>query len=350
MGIRGKMNNIIKSYMSNRKAATKIDKTVSDLENINYGIPQGSVMGPLLFLIYINEVEQVVKNNIYMFADDLMLISINDEYSKMMELLQEDFNSICEWCMDNEVFISETKTQCMCIKSPCRKITQIRNIYFHLPSCNLENCVDKCPKLPDTKEAKYLGFIIDSKWTYIKHIENIIIRLRKLMPSLYKIKYHLPINAKKILYFAWIESILRYGIELYGQATETQLDKIQKVQNKIIKILFKNTDEITAKEMYIKHNILNVRQLRDFIISCNNYFNPKYKQVSVMKSDLLRKTSYRYNVPFAQNEYGKRTRNFVVPTLFNKLPFEMLHLQGIKKMKKELKVHIMGENPGKHQK
>jgi hypothetical protein len=343
MGIRGKMYNIVNSYMSNRKAAIKIHKTVSDFEKVNFGVPQGSVLGPLLFLIYINDLDyNINKTLVYLFADDIIVISVESDYGKMMENLQQDFDKIGRWCIDNELFVNENKTQCVAIASPHKHTPDQKTIYFHLPNCDNLNCDKECFKLKVTKEVKYLGLVIDSKWSYKKHIEKLILRLRQMMPSLYKVKYVLDIKNKKNLYFAWVESLLRYGIEIYGQAAESHIERIQKLQNKIIKILFKsNQSNCSTKDIYYKYKLLNVRQLRDFVIISNNYYSENFKNTCPDKTKKFRQSTYRYEVPFAQNEYGKHTRNYTIPKLFNKIPTKLLNITKIGRVKKELRLYLL---------
>ena len=227
-----------------------------------------------------------------------------------------------------------------------KKVDCPKSIYTHRSNCNNTNCNVQCTKLNTCKEAKYLGFTIDSKWAYKNHIENLIKRLRQMMPSLYRLKGILNTKIKRNLYFAWVESILRYGIEIYGQATESQLDRVQKTQNKIIKILFKEKDNASTEEIFTKNNILKIRQLRNSVIIYNNYFSPNFKQVSQHKSERFRPSTYKYNVPFAPNEYGKRIRNVVIPNLFNKLPNKMFNINSISRLKKELKLYLLDTQRG----
>ena len=183
--------------------------------------------------------------------------------------------------------------------------------------------------------------MLDEHWTHKKHIESIITKLRKLMPSLYSLKYLLDKKTIKTIYFAWIESLLRYGIEVYGRAKDTQLEKLQKVQNKIIKIMFKKNPSMTTKDIFTKEQILNIKQLRDYITVCENYYSQNFKHITKDKAQMLRNSTYRYDVPLLKNDYGKQNRNFLVPSLFNKLPYELLNITGMTRVKKEIKLYIL---------
>jgi len=140
------------------------------------------------------------------------------------------------------------------------------------------------------------------------HIENLVTRLRQFLPTLYHVRHMLDLKSKKMLYYAWIESLLRYGIEVYGFAANSYINRLQKAQNKIIKTLFKNSKKLKTIQLFTELNILTITQLRDYVTVYNNYFSQKFKTVSQSKIQFLRKTTYRYTVPFSRNEYGKRVR------------------------------------------
>jgi len=172
VGLRGKVYNILKSYLSNRKAAVKIGEEYSEFNEINYGVPQGSILGPLLFLIYTNDISHSIERTmIYLFADDTILISISWEYEEMITNLQHDFNLLNYWFMENELYISNEKTIQVDIRAPKTKILQKKSIVKHHVKCkclqkNIDHsrCHNKCENLATKENAKYLGIYIDEHW------------------------------------------------------------------------------------------------------------------------------------------------------------------------------------------
>jgi hypothetical protein len=117
-GLRGKMLSILTSYLYDRTSFVKIQDKLSDELHCTDGVPQGSILGPILFLLYINDLTEHVQDEcILLFADDIFLLSIHQNYKIMKLNLQQNFDKICLWTLDNDVFISEEKTVALDIKT-----------------------------------------------------------------------------------------------------------------------------------------------------------------------------------------------------------------------------------------
>jgi hypothetical protein len=344
MGLRGKIHNLLKSYLSNRKATVKIGNGYSDLNDIRNGVPQGSVLGPLLFLIYANDMEECICNTqMFLFADDTIVISINYNYEEMIENLQTDFDMINGWLMKNELYISEDKTININITVP--KMTKHAEqicIINHSEICTFMRygidkhlCKQTCKNIESKSFAKYLGIDIDLHWNFKQYNINLLKKLRQILPKLYKIRNILNKKNKMIVYEAWIASYLRYGIEVYGFQAEYLINRLQKLQNKIIKVLFGNGNK-TTEEIFKENKILKIIQLRDFIVITKNYFINTHKNIDVNKQERLRKNALRFEIPKWNNTYGKRNKGYYIPTIFNKLPKNALTLTSLGELKKIL--------------
>jgi hypothetical protein len=348
VGLRGKILNVIKSYLSDRRACTRLNDEESAMNNVTFGVPQGSVLGPLLFLIYINDIEDEIESTIMLlFADDIIILSINYDYKQMMANLQTDFDSINAWFIENEVYISETKTVNMTIKTPHMKTIQKVLIYIHSDNCKYLKlgvkgaCSKTCTAVEDCVSSKYLGLTIDSNWKHTVHIEGLITKLRQQIPKLYQVRNILNNKNKLMLYYAWVESHLRYGIEVFGFAQDYLVQRLQRVQNKIVKLLFKTNDTQSTKELYKKFGILNIRKLRDYIVVQNNFFDNEFKTVKTKQVGFLRDTSLRLNVPLWRNQYGLRNRQCYVPKIFNNLPQNVKSITNFNTLKRELKLWML---------
>ena len=167
-------------------------------------------------------------------------------------------------------------------------------------------------------------------------IESLITKLRQMMPKLYHLRDFLSLHNKKIIYSAWIESQLRYGLEVYAFATNSYISRLQRTQNKIVKILFNHFANFTCDEIYKTMKILKIKQLRDYTVVVNNFNSSKFKTKSTAKSNYFRKSTVKFKTPEWRNDYGKRNREYYVPSIFNTLPAKFENINNITILKKEL--------------
>jgi hypothetical protein len=333
VGMRGKILQILKSYLNDRISFVKLGNTLSDELSCKDGVPQGSVLGPLLFLIYVNDLNDELNNeNVILFADDIFLLSVHKNYDEMSQNLQLQLDKISLWCSVNEVFISEEKTVYMEIKTPHMKIKKRKDIILHDSEClKTSLCNLKCSSLRLVENAKYLGMHIDNSWKFTAHIDNLVKKLRTIMPKLYQIRNILNIKNKKVIYNAWIDSHLRYGLEIYGHAS---ISRLQKIQNKIVKILFKNNGTKSTSDIYKDLGILTLDRLRNYLVITKNYFD-------IVKRSKDPRTSLNLKLPRWRNFYGKRHTNYYIPSLFNKLPKTLINLKQYSEIKQKIKNWLM---------
>jgi len=271
----------------------------------------------------------------------------------MIENLQKDFNKLNDWYTMNELYISSEKTLHIDIAVPKMNIKEELHIVKHYGDCknlnvkqSIKECNTKCKLLEKKKSALYLGVKIDQHWNFKTHILTIINKLRQILPKIYKIRNILSEKNKLIIYDAWIGSILRYGIEIYGFATDYLIQRLQKTQNKVLKVMFNNGTKLTTKEIYNKYEILNITQLRDFIVIINNYqsIDLKIGRNRNMNIDNIRSNKPLYTLPRWNNKYGKRNKQYYLPDIFNKLPRNMLNIEKRKELKKKLKDILLKNN------
>ena len=217
----------------------------SQLHDITYGVPQGSILGPLLFLLYINDLPTALQTTPRLFADDTALLISNSSFSKMESLAASELSSVSRWMASNGLTLHPNKTFALNISSYSRKPCP-----FDL-SLTMNNVKIETPKV-----TKYLGILIDDKLTFKSHIHHLESKLSRSVGIIARLKYFLPSSALINLYFALIYSHLLYGLPVWASTCKTYLSKIRVLQNKAISIISEIPHKERVSPYYYKLQIL----------------------------------------------------------------------------------------------
>ena len=205
-GARGIVKQWFSSYLSNRKQFVVINGFKSSLNDINYGVPQGSVLGPLLFLIYINDLNISVKNSmVHHFADDTNLLYISKSLKTLCKKVNNDLRGITDWLNANHISLNVDKTEFVIFRSPRKKID------FEI-KLKLNG-----KRLYPSSHIKYLGILIDENLSWRPHINELVKKLNRSNSMLSKIRHYVNKNTARSLYFSIFSSHISYCCQVWGQ-------------------------------------------------------------------------------------------------------------------------------------
>ena len=182
LGVRGIALDWFRSYLCNRKQKVVIDNYSSDYTEIKFGVPQGSVLGPTLFLTYINDLCSMTLDNakIFTFADDTAIIFHANSWEKASQIAQEELTKVTEWLQNSLLSVNACKTKVIAFRITNRTAPrEPLKLKLHVCINKSENC--QCESLQEIDHIKYLGVIIDQKFIWTEQINAISKRLRKLM-------------------------------------------------------------------------------------------------------------------------------------------------------------------------
>jgi hypothetical protein len=354
IGIRGCILEWFKSYLINRSIHVKCKNCISNPGYIKSGVPQGSILGPILFLVYINSIFKCVVNcKTLLYADDVVLISGHRDFNFAHNYMQNDINNITKWSHDHELTINMKKSKVMSIGNNITKVQNV-SIKIHDNEClhrNMEKATCKCKTLEQVPQYKYLGVIIDQTFKFKEHCDAICSKLRKISYQMYHISECVNINVKKIIYFALVESIIRYGITVWGKNSKSHKRKLYSIQNRIVKLVGFNTNADKkmhgkfiadhTQNMYNFLKILPIEKLLIYILVLDNYFTNKYKKLKLDTHSMQKRNAQYYEVPRYFNESGKNRMKVTVPKVFNQLPKTLHGLGTFSEIKKKLRQHLL---------
>ena len=222
-GIRGTPHQWFTSYLTDRIQYCQINGSSSQQKKVQCGIPQGSCLGPLLFILYVNDFEQCLqKSSTNMYADDTSITCSAKDIEELCNDLKTEGKNIAEWMRQNKLSLNTNKTEYMVIGHK-RRINHIQG------EINVEINGEKIQR---AHEVKYLGVTIDENLSWNKQYKKLKCKLKSGLSSLRKLKNILPQSKLDQVYRALFESHLRYGDELWGSLSTTKLEHLQRLQDR----------------------------------------------------------------------------------------------------------------------
>ena len=237
-------------YLTNRSQRVTLNDQTSNSKPVTCGVPQGSILGPLLFLIYINDMNTAIKNStVYHFADDTNLLYSHKNPKTLQKIVNKDLKTLYEWLCANRLSLNVGKTEFIIFRPPKKSLSN--RIVLTLNRT----------KLYESPKIKYLGLILDSRLTWKDHITELSKKISRSVGILYKTRNYCPSTILKSLYHSIFSSHLSYGLPVWGYADEIYIKKINIIQKKAIRaITFSKYREHTSP-LFKKMEILKLNDL-----------------------------------------------------------------------------------------
>lgn len=301
-GIRGHANEFFRSYLTNRCQYTIVNGIKSKCNSIKCGVPQGSVLGPLLFLIYINDMHRATERKVVrLFADDTSISVHNDNINVLKNMAIDIFQKIYCWCVCNKMTINTDKTNFVLFHTKNKPVPK-----------NFQLLETDAMPIARVNSIKYLGVVLDEKLNWHEHIKYVCNSILPFFGIFNYVKLYVKRNTARQIYFAFIYSRIRYAIEIFGSCSDELLSKLQTMQNKLLKLLF-NLDHYTPTDFLHKQlTLLKVKDiyitnLMSFVNECrakrcspifHNYF-------SLRVTNHRTRSQGRLKVPKSRTDLGK---------------------------------------------
>ena len=225
-GVRGIPNNWFSSYLKNRKQFVSINGFNSDLKNAICGVPQGSILGPLLFLLYINDLNVAIKHSkVHHFADDTNLMCFGSSIRNINSKVNHDLKRLTSWLNANKICLNVSKTELVMFKSKKKQMDFELKIKLN------------GQKIYETESVKYLGIKIDRNLLWQDQINNVSIKLNKANAMLSKIRHYVDRKTLKMIYHAIFESHLYYAYLVWTQ-NSSSIKRLYILQKKALRLMY----------------------------------------------------------------------------------------------------------------
>jgi hypothetical protein len=341
-GIRGIALEWITDYLSNRSQFVCYNNCNSGRKFITCGVPQGSILGPLIFLLYINDLPNC-STVLYslLFADDTSLFISGKDVNELIQIMNNELIKVTNWLECNKLSLNIQKTKVMIFSSKRRTFTMNSEIIIK------GHFIDK------VKEIKFLGVLLDNKLSWFSNIQKVKNKVAKSIGLISKARKILSKPTLIVLYNTFIQPYLTYCIELWGSANETYLLPLIKIQKKAIRIISSVPPRTHTEPLFFKCKILNLKKLYQYMTAILMFKHHK-RQLPEVCSNLFTSNHeiHSYNtrqrtllhVPISNSASQMKTIRFMGVQLWNNLSALNIPVNfSIHTFKKHLKKHLLLE-------
>ena len=319
-GLKGSTLNLFQSYLSNRKQYTEIEDTTSTILPIQVGVPQGSILGPILFIIYVNDLPQCSnKFDFIMYADDTTLSSTIDSFCDINSnasadsLINAEIDKVIEWLKINKLSLNKNKSKYMTFHMPKK---QIQHLTLKIDGINIEK----------VEEFNVLGLTMDTNLKWKKHTDKISNKCSKITGVLNRLKLLFPQEIKCLLYNSLIVPHINYCITAWG----FHRNRITIIQKKAIRIITASSYISHTEPLFKQLNLLKVEDILTlqelkFYFKYNQGILPKYLQNwnfipnSKIHNHNTRKITTLHTFK-TKHEFAKKTLKYNLPYTINNTP------------------------------
>lgn len=339
IGVRNEELKWFEKYLTDREQVTCINEVFSDVITNPYGVPQGSVLGPLLFIIYINDIGESLRHcKINLFADDA-LITISEECPiESIQKLNEDLDNLYNWLNTNKLKLNLNKTKCMKIGNTNR-------------SSNIELTVNiNNENIEEVSSIKYLGVVIDNKLSFGQHIDYTVKKVAKRIGYMFRTCFNLDRWTKLTVYRTIISPYFEYCSSILFLCNQGDIQKLQVQQNKAMRCILKCNRYMSIRRMLKDLGWLSIDQriklntlILIFKIKLNllpNYLNTNIKYVNDIHSYDTR-TRNDFSLPNYKKVCTQNSLYYNGLKLYNSLPSNVKESNSVIEFKRKCKEYVI---------
>ena len=309
-GMSEEICNLISNYLKNRTQMTKINGETSKSRTVKTGVPQGSTLGPLLFLIFINDLPLLSKSaEFILFADDAVLIIHDKSLTVAAHTMNQVLRDVHRWCSENKLTLNTKKTEYVIFGSKIRK-AQAPQIELKIGDAVLK----------EVESYKYLGTVLDATLTIAPQLDKLNRTLAPKLASFRKMRYCMSQETAAYIYKATILPIFDYNDVIYHLLNSQQETKLQRIQNRALRIVFMGKT-LSVAEMHSQAGVDFLEKRRNLHLLAlmhNRSQNPKYIEKAIRNT--RQNSSKVLTVPQPKATKFMKAPKYKGSKLWNSLP------------------------------
>jgi len=367
-GIRGLELDWFRSYLTNRQQFVSLSSEFSNYSAIKLGVPQGSILGPLLFILYIDEIPKVTNLTVYLFADDTVILASDDNIRRLEQTINEEFKKICSYFRSYKLSLNPKKTQYMIFSNS--EMVHTENIHVYIDNNNTDENLDKNKfeiqrilAADDNPTYKYLGILVDPHFSFKYHADQISAKLSRALYILRRSKNFLPEKSLLLLYYSLFHCHITYAAEVWTSVSDHLLHQIALKQKTALRIITNARYNAHTQPLFKKLNILPFKELVKYqrlvffqtivqkrapTLFDNIWItNRDYRLNNIQPDNPYRelRDDNEFMIGFSRTKTLQRSPLFNLPLEWNQLPPEIQIIRNVSEFKTKLKKYLMDKIP-----
>lgn len=335
IGIRGNVLSVFASYLSGRIQYVKIRNTLSQGQTVKMGIPQGTIIAPLLFIIYMNQLCSMdISGHLISYADDTAIIVAGDSWTDARIKVARDMEEIMNWLNYNLLSLNVDKTKFMTF-----------SIYnSHLPNIKDITLQDGSKTITAVDKIKYLGITVDKNFNWMEHVLSLTNKMRKMISKFYILRDILCRGTILQVYQALVVSSIRYGIIAWGGAYQNVIKSLSIIQKRIIKVIYKQPIMYPTADLYSENNILDINGI--YFVESVLFVAQRLSMFKIVSHSHNTRAVVNRNIDI-ETFFKSKQHNFIDylgPLYYNMLPNQIRSCENKKRLRRQVIEFVLRKN------
>lgn len=310
-GVRGAVLDVFADYLRDRTQSVKVGHTMSDPLKIKIGIPQGTVLGPILFVAYINSLTNISTQNgsVISYADDTAVVFSGETWDSVRNYATDGINKIKHWLDSFKLSLNASKTNYIAFSLTSVNQPEYNSLFID----GLDS------HIAQVDSTKYLGIVIDKNLKWDQHVLRLTKNIRKLIYKFYSIREILNKQLLILVYKGIVESLLRYGLVVWGGLYQNALSHLSIAQNYILKVIFRKNRRFSTALLYSRE-VFDVRSLYCLSTCIYVHKSDKFKNFISHQYQTRSNVNKHLETPVASTTKKLRSIFYLAPKMYNLLP------------------------------
>ena len=321
-GIRGVVIKWFESYLKDRNQFVNFENNDSDKRNILCGVPQGSILGPLLYLIYVNDIFMACDSTILSYADDTTMVSSHPNLKQLYLNANSLVDKLYTWFCANKLSLNAGKTKYIVIR-PKHKKCNLDHLILSINGIPLQRIGEGCSET----STKFLGIYLDESLSWKAHISHINKKISRALFAIKQIKHVFPYEILQTLYHALIFPHIEYGIIAWGSASSSILRATSMLQKRAIRSINKSAYNSHTEPLFKSSNIMKIEDVYKYKMALFMFdfshgrlplsFDSMFKFTHEIQNYRVTRQSHKIYIPRCKGEFVRKLPYHTLPSAWN---------------------------------